>query len=70
VRCICGTWEAAEGPCPLHWDTAPPREPEPSTEDYCGADGHTYCGDDEDTGRCYCGQKLYPLGGPPQENPT
>ena len=40
-----------------------PSYPEPTTEDLCGPD-HVYHGDDEGGGRCYCGHKRYPRGGP------
>lgn len=40
------------------------EEPAPTVEDHCAADGHRYEGDDGDRGRCYCGQRCYPLGGP------
>ncbi len=36
------------------------REPGPTTEDYCGSEGHVYYGDDSGHGRCYCGVKEYP----------
>lgn len=43
------------------WD-----EPQPSwpIEAECAHYGHAYYGDDEDGGRCYCGEKRYPKGGP------
>lgn len=41
-----------------------PEPLEPTTEDICGFEGHLYSGDDEDGGRCYCGAKRYPRGGP------
>lgn len=44
-------------------------QPEPTVEDYCEAGGHAYAGDDGDAGRCYCGRRLYPLGGPNSEAP-
>ncbi len=34
------------------------------TEWICGAHGHDYYGDDSEGGRCYCGAKRYPRGGP------
>lgn len=42
----------------------PDEEPAATDEDYCAADGHRYEGDDGDRGRCYCGQRTYPMGGP------
>lgn len=44
------------------------REPEPTIEDYCGADGHPYYGDQEEIGRCYCGQRTFPAGVPSPTN--
>jgi hypothetical protein len=48
---------------------AMPGQPEPTVEDYCGSGGHGYAGDDLGVGRCYCGQREYPLGGPSQVKP-
>lgn len=42
-------------------------DPVPTTEDICGREGHRYVGDDgsgPDAGRCYCGKRTYPTGGP------
>lgn len=55
------------------------RQPEPTTEEYCGANGHTYhgnqndCGGDLtlhdgkpcDCGSCYCGEARYDRDGNP-----
>lgn len=46
-----------------------PEPPEPTTEDICSMQGHLYEGDDEDGGRCYCGAKRYPRGGPKDGKP-
>lgn len=53
-----------DGPCAYE-----PPEPEPTEEDYCAGMGHPYYGDDAGMGRCYCGAKTYPLGGPEREEP-
>ncbi len=37
-----------------------PAYPEPTLEDMCE---HSYFGDDEQGGRCYCGKKRYLAGG-------
>lgn len=64
------------GHCEVHPDVAQPypcdedlyddryeqRQPEPTTEELCAP--HPYHGDDNDGGRCYCGQQRYPAGGP------
>jgi hypothetical protein len=49
----------------------PPRPPAPTIEDYCSSEGHPYYGDDGPVhsdlaliGRCYCGTRLWPAGGP------
>ena len=65
------------------FDLAPQRPP---VEDECGSTGHAYHGDEWETteqsirqagdtaGRCYCGRRRYPAGGPPptppKERPT
>lgn len=41
-----------------------PEPPVPTAEDYCECEGHLYHGDDEEGGRCYCGAKRFPRGGP------
>lgn len=41
--------------------------PEPTLEDFC--DPHPYDGDDNDSGRCYCGKKRYQFGGAEIEGP-
>jgi len=45
-------------------DYPPEPYPEYTEEDICTAANHAYFGDDDDGGRCYCGQKRYPRGGP------
>lgn len=46
-----------DGPCAArHDDNAP------TAESHCASDGHPYHGDDNGTGRCYCGQQAYPQG--------
>ncbi len=44
-----------------------PEVPDPITSELCGPE-HIYCGDDssdpETGGRCYCGDRRYPRGGP------
>jgi len=42
----------------------PELEWEPTDEEICAGTGHKYDGDDEEGGRCYCGKKRYPAGGP------
>lgn len=44
-----------------------PGPPEWTIEDECAAHDHAYYGDHEDRGRCYCGEVMYPLGGPHTE---
>ena len=48
-----------DGPCA----TEPPEQG-PTEADYCASDGHAYYGDDSGLGRCYCGHRTYPEGGP------
>lgn len=40
----------------------------PTVEDECESHGHAYYGDDgappNGRGRCYCGARIYPAGGP------
>jgi hypothetical protein len=43
--------------------------PVPTAEDYCECEGHLYHGDDEEGGRCYCGAKRFPRGGPKDGKP-
>lgn len=50
----CG--ELAYGPSP--------QQPEPTEEEYCAANGHAYYGDHDGRGRCWCGHREYPVGGP------
>jgi hypothetical protein len=48
--------------CGDHWDGLDHDEPpQPTVEEYCAGGGHAYAGDDGDRGRCYCGQRQYPL---------
>ena len=52
-----------------------PQPPQPTVEDYCAAGQHAYAGDDGaqehgGRGRCYCGQREYPWGGPNDEEPS
>lgn len=35
----------------------------PTEADLCAGGGHSYYGDDAGQGRCYCGERLYPVGG-------
>lgn len=49
-----------DGPCAIRADL----QVEPTIEDYCASGDHGYAGDDGDAGRCYCGHRSYPLGGP------
>lgn len=48
--------------------------PQPTVEDYCAAYDHAYYGDDgpppHGIGRCYCGERSYPFGGPPSTTTT
>jgi len=37
-----------------------PPQQEPDDVDICGMQGHPYYGEDENGGRCYCGEKRYP----------
>lgn len=52
-------------PCPLcveyqrSFEQEPP-EPEPN---YCAENGHPYDGDDDQGGRCLCGERRYEAGG-------
>jgi len=39
-----------------------PPEQEYPVEEICASQGHSYYGDDEEGGRCYCGEKRYPHG--------
>lgn len=43
-------------------DRAADREQEDRYQ--CAAYNHEYYGDYEGRGRCYCGEKTYPVGGP------
>jgi hypothetical protein len=45
-------------------DDFPEPRPHPPEADYCAGGGHAYHGDDAGMGRCYCGQRTYPAGGP------
>jgi hypothetical protein len=46
------------------------HEQEPDIEpNYCEANGHPYHGDDSEGGRCECGERRFPFGGP-AEAPT
>ena len=48
-----------DGPCGL---------PDPPTaEEHCAAGGHDYYADDFEVGRCYCGHREFPKGGPEDE---
>lgn len=55
------------------------QEPQPTEADYCASGGHGYYGDEFNpddapeaeraevqavAGRCYCGERRYPFGGP------
>lgn len=52
----------------MYGGPVPEQQPEPTVEDYCADGGHGYYGDDGDVGRCYCGEKRYPKGGPERED--
>lgn len=67
MRAACGclveddiVMHGYDGPCFL----APAGTDNPTTEEYCAAGDHEYYGDDSGRGRCYCGLREYPPGGP------
>lgn len=51
--CQCG-----HSDCPLFGP-----DPTYPIEDECGYHQHVYYGDDDISGRCYCGKVRYPIGG-------
>lgn len=58
------------------WGQPGSIEPEPrqTIEEACEATGHAYYADDgappHGRGRCYCGQRFYPPGGPDSSQPA
>lgn len=65
IRGVCDHHECAAWPYDVPaW---PKQQPFGPTEaDLCEGGGHAYYGDDQGRGRCYCGVRIYPAGGPAQ----
>ena len=63
MRAQCGC--LVEDGMVLHGYDGPCAMPGPPTaEEHCAAGGHGYYADDFEVGRCYCGSRTFPLGGP------
>lgn len=65
-----GTDYSDQGDIPCECAFLEQQQPEPEypIELECeGRTGHAYHGDDEHGGRCYCGERRYPAGGPKAE---